>query len=132
MPELSQFAKSLTAESAFTVLAMAKQLKAAGKDVVELEIGDSPFDSPSSARQTGLQAIEDNVSHYCPSPGIPEFREAAAEFVSREFGIPAGPENIAVGPGAKIFEQFFCEAFLNEGDGVLVFSPHYPTYPPNI
>ncbi|MCP4510492.1 MAG: aminotransferase, partial [Fuerstiella sp.] len=60
---LSEFAKSLTAESAFTVLAMAKQLKAAGKDVVELEIGDSPFNSPATARATGLQAITDNVSH---------------------------------------------------------------------
>ena len=52
--------------------------------------------------------------------------------MSREFGIPASAENIAVGPGAKIFEQLFCEAFLNPGDGVLVFSPHFPTYPPNI
>lgn len=128
----SQFAESLTAESAFTVLAMAKELKALGKDVVELEIGDSPFDSPEGARNTGLQAIRDNVSHYCPSPGIPEFRQAAADFVRREFGIPAGKENIAVGPGAKVFEQYFCEAFLNPGDGVLVFSPHFPTYPPNI
>jgi aspartate aminotransferase len=129
---LSSFAKSLTAESAFTVLAIAKQLKAAGKDVVELEIGDSPFNSPASAQATGLQAIKENVSHYCPSPGIPEFREAAAAFVHSEFGIPATAENIAVGPGAKIFEQFFCESFLNPGDGVLVFSPHFPTYPPNI
>ena len=129
---LSEFAKSLTAESAFTVLAIAKQLKAAGKDVVELEIGDSPFNSPAAARSTGLQAIADNVSHYCPSPGIPEFRAAAAAFVQSEFGIPATAENIAVGPGAKIFEQFFCESFLNPGDGVLVFSPHFPTYPPNI
>ncbi len=128
----SDFAKSLTAESAFTVLAIAKRLKAAGKDVVELEIGDSPFDSPKSAIATGLKAIEDNVSHYCPSPGIPEFRKAAADFVRKEFGIPAEIENIAVGPGAKIFEQFFCEAFLSPGDGVLVFSPHFPTYPPNI
>lgn len=129
---LSDFAGSLTAESAFTVLALAQKLKAAGKDVVELEIGDSPFDSPACARRTGLQAIEDNVSHYCPSPGLPEFRQAAAEFVRREFGIPAEARNIAVGPGAKIFEQYFCEAFLNPGDGVLVFSPHFPTYPPNI
>lgn len=129
---LSEFANSLTAESAFTVLAIAKQLKAAGKDVVELEIGDSPFHSPANARSTGQQAIADNVSHYCPSPGIPEFREAAAAFVRTEFGIPATIENIAVGPGAKIFEQFFCESFLNPGDGVLVFSPHFPTYPPNI
>ncbi len=132
MPSQSRFAKSLTAESAFTVLAIAKRLKTQGKDVVELEIGDSPFDSPASARETGLQAIRNNVSHYCPSPGIPEFREAAAKFVREELGIPAQMENIAVGPGAKIFEQFFCEAFLNPDDGVLVFSPHFPTYPPNI
>lgn len=132
MPSISEFARSLTAESAFTVLALAKKLKASGKDVVELEIGDSPFDSPASARRTGIQAIKDNVSHYCPSPGIPEFREAAAKLVREEFQIPAQAENIAVGPGAKIFEQFFCEAFLNPGDGVLVFSPHFPTYPPNI
>ncbi len=129
---LSEFAQSLTVETAFTVLAVAKKLKAAGKDVVELEIGDSPFDSTASAKATGIQAIEENQSHYCPSPGIPPFREAAASFVKREFGIPAEAANVVAGPGAKIFEQFFCEAFLNPGDGVLVFSPYFPTYVPNI
>ncbi len=49
-----------------------------------------------------------------------------------EFDIPAGPENIVAGPGAKVFEQFFCEAVLNPNDGVLVFSPYFPTYVPNI
>lgn len=129
---LSQFANSLTVETAFSVLAVAKQLKAAGKDVVELEIGDSPFESTSSAKAAGVTAINENQTHYCPSPGLPEFRQAAAEFVRSEFDIPAGPENIVVGPGAKVFEQFFCEAFLNPGDGVLVFSPYFPTYVPNI
>ena len=80
----------------------------------------------------GERAIRENQSHYCPSPGLPVFREAAAKFVHKEFGIPACAENIVVGPGAKIFEQFFCEAFLNPGDGVLVFSPHFPTFLPNI
>jgi aspartate aminotransferase len=111
---------------------MARTLKAAGKDVVELEIGDSPFDSTAGARAGGVEAIKNNQSHYCPSPGIPEFRAAAAEFVRAEFGIPAEPGNIVAGPGAKVFEQFFCEAFLNPGDGVLVFSPYFPTYIPNI
>jgi len=129
---LSEFARSLTVETAFTVLGVAKALKAQGKDIVELEIGDSPFDSTAGARAGGIQAIEDNQSHYCPSPGIPEFRKAAAEFVRREFGVPAEPENIVAGPGAKVFEQFFCEAFLDPGDGVLVFSPYFPTYVPNI
>jgi len=130
--ELSQFARSLSVETAFTVLAIAKALKAAGKDVVELEIGDSPFDSTASAKAAGVEAIQNNQSHYCPSPGIPEFREAAARFVKREFGIPAEAKNIVAGPGAKVFEQFFCEAFLDPGDGVLVFGPYFPTYLPNI
>ena len=130
--QLSDFARSLSVETAFTVLAMARSLKAAGKDVVELEIGDSPFESTAAARNGGMEAIKNNQSHYCPSPGIPEFRQAAAEFVRTEFDIPAGPENIVAGPGAKVFEQFFCETFLNTGDGVLVFSPYFPTYLPNI
>jgi aspartate aminotransferase len=130
--QLSEFARSLTVETAFTVLAVAKSLKAKGKDVVELEIGDSPFDSTEGARSGGIDAITANQTHYCPSPGIPEFRQAAADFVRDEFGIPAQAENIVAGPGAKIFEQFFCEAFLNPGDGVLVFSPYFPTYVPNI
>jgi aspartate aminotransferase len=130
--QLSEFARSLTVETAFTVLAVAKSLKGKGKDVVELEIGDSPFDSTPNARNGGIEAIEANETHYCPSPGIPEFREAAAAFVRSEFGVPAGPENIVAGPGAKIFEQFFCEAFVGPGEGVLVFSPYFPTYVPNI
>jgi aspartate aminotransferase len=129
---LSAFAQNLNVETAFTVLAVARALKAAGKDVVELEIGDSPFESTASAKAAGEQAIRDNQSHYCPSPGLPAFREEAARFVREEFGIPARTENVVVGPGAKIFEQFFCEAFLNPGDGVLVFSPHFPTFLPNI
>lgn len=130
--QLSEFARSLTVETAFSVLAVAKALKATGKDVVELEIGDSPFASTASAKSTGIDAIRDDQSHYCPSPGLPAFREAAAKFVSDEFRIPAQSENVIVAPGAKVFEQYFCEAFVNPGDGVLVFSPYFPTYVPNI
>ena len=130
--QLSDFAKSLSVETAFNVLAVAKALKATGKDVVELEIGDSPFDSTASAKSSGMEAIQQNKSHHCPSPGLPEFREAAARFVKHEFQIPAAAANIVVAPGAKVFEQYFCEAFLNPGDGVLVFSPYFPTYLPNI
>ncbi len=129
---LSSFARSLSVESAFSVLAIAKALKAKGKDVVELEIGDSPFETPAAAKSSGVEAIQANQTHYCPSPGLPEFRAAAAAFVKEEFGIPAAAENITVGPGAKVFEQYFCEAFLEPNDGVLVFSPQFPTYAPNI
>jgi aspartate aminotransferase len=132
MVTLSAFAQGLHAETAFDVLAVAKALKAQGKDVVELQIGDSPFATPRTAAAAGIQAIENQQTHYCPSLGLTAFREAIAQNYCREFGLPITAENVVVGPGAKLFEQFFCEAFLNPGDEVLVFSPHFPTYGPNI
>jgi aspartate aminotransferase len=128
----SEFADSIETETAFDVLAVAKQLKAAGKDVIELEIGDSPFPSSPSAVEAGIKAIRDDRCHYGPSIGLPEFREAAAEYVNQEYGFNFTAENVVAGPGAKTFEQLFLEAFVNPGDGVLVFSPHFPTYAPNI
>jgi aspartate aminotransferase len=132
LPRLSSFAQGLTSEVAFDVLAVARRLKAGGKDVIEMQIGDSPFPTTSHARAAGIKAIEDGATHYGPSPGLPAFREAVAAAYRREFGIPVGPENVVVGPGAKIFEQLFCEAFLEPGDEVLIFSPHFSTYGPNI
>lgn len=132
MPILSRFARSLVAETAFDVLAVAKQLKAAGKDVIELQIGDSPFPSTASAIRAGKTAIDAGRTHYCPSLGLPEFRETIARTVQREFGIPAAMENVVVAPGAKVFQTYFCEAFLEPGDEVLVFSPAFPTFEPNI
>jgi aspartate aminotransferase len=129
---LSQFARGLAAETAFDVLAVAKKLKARGKDVIELQIGDSPFPSTKSALAAGTKAIADGATHYCPSPGLSSFREAIARNYRDEFKVAIGPENVIVGPGAKVFEQFFCELFLDPGDAVLVFTPHFPTYGPNI
>ena len=128
----SQFAQGLKAETAFDVLAVAKRLKAQGKDVIELQIGDSPFPSTRSAIDAGLEAIKGGHCHYCASGGLPSFREAVARNYQREFGVAIGPEHVVAAPGAKVFEQFFCEAFLDPGDAVLVFSPHFPTYGPNI
>jgi aspartate aminotransferase len=128
----SAFASGLRAETAFDVLAVARQLKAKGKDVVELQIGDSPFPSTKSALDAGVKAIHDGATHYCPSLGLPSFREAAAANFQREFGVAVKAENVVVGPGAKVFELFFCEAVLDPGDAVLVFTPQFPTYAPNI
>ncbi len=128
----SDFATKLTVETAFTVLAVAKQLKAAGKDVIELEIGDSPFPSTAEAKRAGIAAIESDETHYGPSAGLPRMREAAAERVRAEYGLEVTAANITVAPGAKIFQTLFCQLFLDPGDGVLVFSPYFPTYLPNI
>jgi aspartate aminotransferase len=128
----SAFAQSLKAETAFDVLAVAQRLKAQGKDVVELQIGDSPFPSTRQAIAAGIRAIENQATHYCPSLGLADFRETISRTYHRELGVKVTAENVVVGPGAKLFEQFFCEAVLNAGDAVLVFTPHFPTYGPNI
>jgi aspartate aminotransferase len=129
---LSRFASGLNTETAFDVLAVARRLKTGGKDVIELQIGDSPYSSTKSALAGGVKAIQDGATHYCPSHGLPEFRETIAANYLKEFGVKIGPENVVVGPGAKVFEQFFCEAFLDAGDAVLLFSPAFPTYEPNV
>ena len=114
------------------MLAIARGLKAGGKDVVELEIGDSPFPSTPHAKAAGIRAIEENQTGYGPSLGLPEFRAAAARAVNAEFGFEVSAENIVAASGAKPFEQYFAEAVLDPGDGVLIFSPAFPTYVPNL
>lgn len=129
---LSAFARSLSAETAFDVLAVAQRLQAKGKDVVLLNIGDSPFPTPTHARAAGINAIESGATHYCASLGLPAFRETIARQYRADFGVDVTAENVVIAAGAKPFEQFFCEAVLDPGDAVLVFSPHFPTYEPNI
>ena len=108
-------------------------LKATGKEVVELEIGDSPFPSTPHAKAAGIAAIEDDRTGYGPSLGLPEFRSrrrarsSAASSASRPTA-----DHVVVASGAKPFEQYFAEALLEPDDGVLIFSPQFPTYVPNL
>ncbi len=131
-PTFTRFSTSIQPEGAFTVLAVARQLSAAGKEVIELEIGDSPFATPDAALEAGIQAIRDGRTSYGPSVGLPEFRRAAAAYLNEEHGLAVRADHVLAGPGAKTFEQLFCEAFLEPDDGVLVFSPYFPTYAANI
>src|SRR5947209_9238315 len=101
MPRLSQLACNLTSETAFTVLALARALKAEGKDVVELEIGDSPFPSTPHAKAAGIRAIEADQTGYGPSLGLPEFRAAAARFVDAEFGLDVRAANVVAASGPQ-------------------------------
>ena len=129
----SQFASSVGVETAFSVLAIAKRLMAAGKDVIELEIGDSPFRHAAEGDRGGRagdprwpQPLRSVARHHGFPQGGGRIRATA------NTGCRVTGDHVVAGPGAKNFEQLFCEAFLNPGDGVLVFSPHFPTYPPNI
>ena len=131
-PSFTRFSSTVQPEGAFTVLAAARRVAAAGKDVIELEIGDSPFPSPEAAVDAGAGALRAGRTTYGPSAGLPEFRAAAADYVNREHGLSVTADHVIAGPGAKTFEQLFCDTFVERGDGVLVFSPYFPTYAANI
>jgi len=126
-----QFANRLArlgTESAFEVLARAKQLEARGKSVVHLEIGEPDFDTPRNICEAAKKAIDAGYTHYCPSAGIPEARKAVAEYFSKTRGVNAAVENVVIMPGAKplIFNVIF--ALVNEGDEVIYPNPGYPIY----
>ena len=95
-PRLSSFAQTLVTETAFDVLALAKALKAKGKQVIELQIGDSPFNSTASALKEGVRAIEQGMTHYCPSPGLPTFRQTIANFLTRELNTTISAAEVVV------------------------------------
>ena len=118
----------LGTETAFEVLAKAKALEAQGRDIIHLEIGEPDFDTPSNIVEAGVQALRDGYTHYGPSPGLPELRQAIAAEVSRTRAIDVEAENVIVTSGAKPIMFYTMLALVNEGDEVLYPNPGFPIY----
>jgi aspartate/methionine/tyrosine aminotransferase len=118
----------LGTETAFEVLAKAKALEKQGKDVVHLEIGEPDFDTPKNIKQAAMKALDAGYTHYGPSAGLPEFREAIAQYVSKTRGVKAEADEVVVTPGAKPIMFFSIFALVNPGDEVLYPNPGFPIY----
>ncbi len=118
----------LGTESAFSVLAKAKALEARGRDIIHLEIGEPDFDTPEHIVEAGCEALRGGHTHYTPSAGVMELREAIAEDVAKSRGIPVGAEQIVVTPGGKPIMFFSILALVEEGDEVLLPNPSFPIY----
>lgn len=118
----------LGVESAFDVLVRAKALEAKGKNVIHLEIGEPDFPTPPHIVEAGKRALEEGWTHYGPTQGLPDLREAIAAEVSRTRGISVGPQNVCVTPGAKPIMFFAMMALLEAGDEVIYPDPGFPIY----
>jgi len=118
----------LGTESAFEVLARAKALERAGKRVIHLEIGEPDFDTPAPIKEAAKRALDDGATHYGPSAGLPELREAIAKHVGDTRGVPVSPEHVVVTPGAKPIMFFTIMALAGEGDEVIYPNPGFPIY----
>jgi aspartate/methionine/tyrosine aminotransferase len=118
----------LGTESAFEVLAKAKSLEAQGKDIIHLEIGQPDFSTPMNVCEAAFKAMKDGHTGYCPSAGIPEFREVVAQHISETRGVEISPDEVTVTPGAKPIIFFTILALIDDGDEVIYPEPGFPVY----
>lgn len=115
-------------EGAFQVLARARQLEAEGRSIIHLEIGQPDFETPRHIIEAAKLALDDGWTHYGPTQGYPELREAVAAYICRTRGIRVGPENVAIVPGGKPVIFFPMLALLEPGDEVIYPNPGFPIY----
>jgi aspartate aminotransferase len=118
----------LGTETAFDVLAEVNDLRAKGRSIVVLSIGEPACATPDFIKQAAKKALDDNLTHYSPSAGISEFRKAIADYVSSTRGIPVSADEVVVVPGGKPVIFFAMLACIEEGDEVIYPLPGYPIY----
>ncbi|GJM20278.1 MAG: aminotransferase [Planctomycetota bacterium] len=119
----------LGTETAFEILARARALEAKGRSVVHLEIGEPDFDTPANIVAAGQKALGDGFTHYGPSPGLPQLREAIADDFNTRRGVTnVSADNVVVFPGGKPVMFFMMLALLEEGDEAIYPNPGFPIY----
>jgi aspartate aminotransferase len=106
-----------------------RELKAKGVDVIALSIGEPDFDTPISVKEAAKTAIDNNLTHYPPVPGLPELREAICKKLKRDNDLSYDPSQIVVSTGAKHSLANVFMSILNEDDEVIVPAPFWVSYP---
>lgn len=126
---LAERSGKLGTEGAFEVLRKARLLEAQGRSVIHFEIGEPDFDTAPHIVEAGIQALRAGYTHYGPSNGLPELRQAIARDLARSRGLDwADPENVIVTPGAKPVMFYVILALVNPGDEVIYPDPGFPIY----
>jgi aspartate aminotransferase len=126
--KLAERMNRIGVETAFEVLVRARALEAQGRDIIHLEIGEPDFDTPRHIVEAGKQALDQGWTHYGPTQGLPELREAIASYICRTRGIRVGAEHVCVVPGGKPIIFFPLMALLEPGDEVIYPNPGFPIY----
>jgi aspartate aminotransferase len=106
-----------------------RELKAQGKDIITLSIGEPDFDTPEEIKKAGIEAINNNITHYPPVPGFLELRQAIADKLKRDNELNYNASQIIVSNGAKQSLTNIFMVLLNTGDEVIIPSPYWVSYP---
>src|SRR6202522_4878093 len=125
---LAERMSRLGTETAVEVLNKARALERQGKDIVHLEIGEPDFDTPKDIVDAGIEALKSGWTHYGPSAGLPELRQAIADDVERSRGVKVTSDWVVVVPGGKPIIFFTILALADAGDEVIYPNPGFPIY----
>ena len=132
--QISNRVKQIAASQSLAMAAKAKQMKAAGIDVISMSLGEPDFDTPEHVRRAAQEAIDNHWSHYGPVPGIPSLREAVAAYNNRlsivhcPLSISFESNDVLVSVGAKMAIFNAVQALVNPGDEVVIPMPAWVSY----
>lgn len=124
----SQLLGRLSESATIAMSRKARELKAAGRDIISLSLGEPDFDTPEPVKAAGIQAIEDNFTHYPPVPGYPEVRQAICDKLRRDNSLDYTADQIVISTGAKHSLMNVVLSLVNAGDEVILPAPYWVSY----
>ncbi len=127
--DFSQNVQRLQPSATIAVSSLAKQLKAEGRDIINLGAGEPDFDTPEWISDAGVAGIREGKTRYTPAPGTIQLRQAIAEDLQAQFGIDTDWNGVVVSNGAKHSLFNACFTLFGPGDEVLIGSPYWVSYP---
>lgn len=128
MNHLSDRINSLSTSQTLAMAALARELKAQGKDIISLSLGEPDFNTPDFIKEAAKKAIDENYSTYSPVDGYAELKDAICRKFKRDNNLDYKPANIVVSTGAKQSLYNIAQVMLNDGDEVILPAPYWVSY----
>lgn len=130
--QLSKRASSLSPSATLEITAKAKALRAQGYDVIGLGAGEPDFNTPEHIIEAAYQSLKDGFTKYTPSSGLPELKECIVEKLKKDQNLDYDVSEVIVCSGAKHALYTLFQAYLNEGDEVIIPTPYWVSYPEQV
>ncbi|MEE9444927.1 MAG: pyridoxal phosphate-dependent aminotransferase [Cocleimonas sp.] len=127
--KLSERVNRVKPSPTLAIGALALQLKAEGRDVINLGVGEPDFGTPDHIKAVGIAAITEGKTGYTAVDGIPELKEAIINKLKRDNQFDYQPDQILVSCGGKQSFSNLCQALINDGDEVIIPAPYWVSYP---
>lgn len=125
---LSRLVTDMQESATLKMAKMARELKAQGKDVIDMSLGEPDFDTPHHIKEAAKQALDQGYTKYTPVNGLLELREAIVRKLSRENNLQYTVNEIVVSNGAKQSVYNLCMSLLDPGDEVILPAPYWVSY----